>query len=409
MHICMALPDAYPPDVRVHKEARALLDAGHGITLLCGGRSGPRREVIDGVDVIRVYRGGTLPEVRRTASAVSNLVRSVYPNWRRELADVLRDTDADALHVHDLPLLKTALNVAGDHDVPVVADLHENYPEAVRQWRRPVDGRTLLENPRQLAHRLCRPIHRLERLERQCVQGVDRLVTVVEEAERHYVEDCGVPPERTRIVSNVVDLGRFDPSGVEPVEHDEEDFRLTYVGGFAPHRGLETAIEAMQPLAERVRQARLVLVGSGDDAYEQRLRTLAADRDVDDDVTFTGWVDYDAVPAQIAASDVCLVPHDVNPHTNTTVPHKLFQYMAMGKPVLVTDAVPLERIVSGTESGRVVPGGDARAMAEAAAELAENPERADQLGSNGRAAVRSRYNWQREREVLLRMYASIEP
>lgn len=427
MHVCMVLPDPYPPDVRVAKEARALLAAGHEVSLLCRGEPDrPARERVDGVDVVRLGESAPRERVARLGSAACNLASGVHPRWAVALRRLLDEHDADAVHVHDLPLVRTALWATPER-VPVVADLHENYPEAVRQWRRPhLDG----DDDADLGVRvddLFMPASRWKRIERSVLPRADRVLTVCEEAARHYHHDCRVLPARTRIVGNTVDLDEFD-AGADPIEEyaDSDEFLVSYVGGFGPHRGLETAVEAVAAV-DGARGAdgadasdapnapddpdgpdvRLLLVGSGADRHREQLEALIADRGVEDRVTFTGWVDFEDVPRYAAASDVCLVPHASTPHTDTTVPHKLFQYMAVGKPVLVTDVPPLKRIVEETDSGVVVPADDGEAMGEAIAELAADPDGAARLGSNGREAVEAEYNWRVDANRLVETYESL--
>ena len=414
MHVGMLLDKPFPPDVRIQKEADALLSAGHTVDLLCETDSNgdePPRETVDGIAVFRHEQ----PADARTRwpETLRSLATHVHPRWARLLRDHVETRGVDVLHVHDLPLVATALAVRAETGVPVVADLHENYPEAVRQWRRMDDFEDLL-TPARLAERVGLPVRRLKWLERHCVRRADHVLTVVEEGRDHYVYDCRGPPDTISVVSNTVDLSTFDPEAVERPLRDApaSAFVVGYVGKYAPHRGLETVVRALPALdgdASRAsgdgRSTRLRVVGApGTPTYGARFDALCAETGVTDRVTFTGWVDFADVPAQMAGCDACVVPHASTPHTETTVPHKLFQYMAMGKPVVVTDVAPLARIVRETESGLVVPAGDSQAMAEALARLRDDPALCAELGRNGRAAVEETYNWDRDAERLLDVY-----
>jgi glycosyltransferase involved in cell wall biosynthesis len=414
MHVGMLLDKPYPPDVRVRKEADALLSAGHTVDLLCetdGTGDEPRRETVDGIAVFRHEQ----PTDARTRwpETLRALATHVHPRWARRLRDHVETRGVDVLHVHDLPLVATALAVREETGVPVVADLHENYPEAVRQWRRMDDLGDLL-TPARLAERVCLPIRRLRWLERHCVRRADHVVTVVAEGRDHYVYDCRGPPDSISVVSNTVDLSTFDPGAVERPIRDApaSAFVVGYVGKYAPHRGLETVVRALPALGgdgshapDDGRSTRLRVVGApGTPTYGEQFDALCAELGVTDRVTFTGWVDFADVPAQMAGCDVCVVPHAATPHTETTVPHKLFQYMAMGKPVVVTDVAPLARIVGETDSGLVVPAGDSAAMADAVARLRDDPALCAELGRNGRTAVEETYNWDRDARRLVAVY-----
>ncbi|MDZ7746922.1 MAG: glycosyltransferase family 4 protein [Halobacteriales archaeon] len=394
MRVGMLLRETYPEDIRVRKEAAALRAAGHEVYLLCLAGEGTEPAAVDGVAIERIdWDGYGVPT--RAVNRASYLFGSFDGIWFRRARRFAAVHDIDVLHVHDLPLVRTGLWVARSlGDVRVIADLHENYPEAMTQYR---SERSLFER---VQGRLLRPISRIERAEREAVQKSDALVTVVEEARDHYIADCDGDPDRVHVVSNTVDLDRIDAMAQTPVPEDvPEGFVVSYVGAFGPHRGLETLIRALPDAPEEVS---LLLVGAGSSESDRRLRQLAKTEGVADRVTFTGWVDFEDVPRYIAASDLATVPHRETGHTATTVPHKLFQYMALETPVLVTDVGPLGSIVRETESGVVVPPENPTATAETIAGLVG--ENLTTYGENGRRAVEEQYNWARDAERLRRVY-----
>ncbi|WP_435102066.1 glycosyltransferase family 4 protein [Halarchaeum sp. P4] len=421
MRVCMLLWKEFPSDVRVEKEARALRAGGHDVRLLCRAEPDrPRRETVEGIDVVRVPHD---PDPRtRYPKTLRHLLTNVHPTWAAALRETVTDWDPDALHIHDLPMVHTGVRVGRERDVPVVADLHENYPEAVRQWRRMDTTRDVLTSLPRLGEYALQPIRRWKRIERRAVHGVDAVLTPAVEGREHYVADCRAPPGRVHVVGNTVDRSAFDARGYrETVARGEtpeplvvngldpgEEFLVTYTGKWAPHRGLEAVVDAFPALLEEVPEARLVLVGApGTERYGERFRERIERRGIADAVTVTGWVDFEDVPAFAAASDVCLVPHADTPHTATTLPHKLFQYMAMGVPVLASDVPPLQRIVGGANAGEVVAAGDAADTADALLRLADDPERAARLGANGRDAVDAVHNWSRDAERLRSVYAGL--
>ena len=420
MKICMLLRKQFPDDIRVEKEARALQRGGHEITLLCRGHPDePARETIDSIDVIRadVHE---LSALRRRPATLRYLATNVHPRWETLLRYVVRTRGIDAIHVHDLPMVGTALAVGEDYGLPVVADFHENYPEAIRQWRRMDDREDVLTSPNLLAEYLFRPISRWKSIERDCVLRSAHVLATTEEARSHYLWDCDGAPSKVSIVSNTVDLDTFDadadPMPVAEInaraaegtwhsaELDEGDFVLAYVGKYAPHRGLEAVVRALPGIAEEVPNAKLLIVGApGTERYGGAFDDLVGECGVEGRVVNTGWVDFDDVPSYMAAGDVCLVPHAKNPHTDTTVPHKLFQYMALSKPVITSNADPLARMMDETDAGLVATAGDPGAFAEAAVSLAD-PDRREELGANGRRAVEERYNWAIDAERLRTIY-----
>ncbi|WP_435360926.1 glycosyltransferase family 4 protein [Haloarchaeobius sp. DFWS5] len=405
----MVLRKPFPRDVRVEKEARALLAAGHEVTLLCrGGDDRPARETLDGIEVCRVSESD-LASLQRQRLSLGFLVTTRHRFWADALRSIHAQKAIDAIHVHDLPLVPTGISVGDEIGAQVVADLHENYPEAIRQWRRMHAREDVLSNVGLLSKYAALPIRRWKRIERRAVRRADHVLAVCEEGRRHYLDDCAAADDRVSVVGNTVDLDRdwFD-ADAEPVAGYEGEFVVSYVGKYAPHRGLEAVVEGFAKVMEEAPNARLLMVGApGNDRYGERFDAHCERHGVMDATTFTGWVDFEDVPNYMAASDVCLVPHADTPHTNTTLPHKLFQYMALGKPVLVSDVPPLQRVVGGTESGLVAEAGNPDAMAEAMTRLAEDADLRTRLGENGQAAVTKRFNWDRDAEELVSVYDSL--
>lgn len=392
----MLLDKFFPPDIRVEKEARTLLGAGHELFLFCPGRNGaPNDEQVEGIRVIRKK----LPQVfsKRVWIYFGLQVFSVHPFWKNALEATVEKYKIEAIHIHDLPLVRTGLYVARSFRIPLIADLHENYPEAIKTWA--TTWKT----------RLIQPIitKRWQQIEKHSVRQADRVITVVDEAREHYVRDCQISPEKTTVVMNTEDLDYFCSLPIETaiVEKYEPYFTISYIGGFGQDRGLEISISAMPRILQDVPHARLVLVGSG--ANEAQLRKMASKQKVAKEVEFTGQQPFNLVPSYIVASKICLIPHIASEHTNTTIPHKIFQCMAMRRPVVVSSAKPLERIVKEAGAGLVYPSADPAALAEAVITMYRDGTLAARLGEAGRKAVEEKYNWEIEGDKLLAVYRDL--
>ena len=411
MQTCMVLRKQFPPDVRVEKEARALQKAGHEVILLCradlDNPTRPEFEQVEGI-TLRRLQPKSVPE--RWSDTLRYLATYVHPRWKRAIEKVV-DDGADVVHVHDLDLVLTADRAVADRSVPVIADLHENYPEAVRQWRQMYRLTDILSSPILLSERLALSTNRLKRLERRCVKRADHVLTVIKEGRNHYLRDCGALPDNVSVVSNTVDLDSFIVDGSSdpiPQPWGDDAFVLSYVGAYGPHRGLESVIRALPSITEHIPNVHLLVAGApGIPQYKNQLRDAAEQHGVTHRLTLTGWVDSDQFADYMTTSDICLLPHVSTPHTETTVPHKLFQYMAVGQPILTTDVMPLRRIIDDTEAGIVAGANQPEDIARAVCDLYDNPELAEALGQNGRYAVENQYNWSRDAARLQDIYASV--
>lgn len=395
MHIGMLLDKPFPPDPRVANEARSLVGAGHRVSLFCLDLGGaPARETIDGVAIVRY------PMRRAFWKKASALILTVplYRRWfRARLPGFIREHGIDALHVHDLPLVGEGLRAARAAGIPLVADLHENYPAAVRlyAWANRVPARWLVD-PRAW-----------DAYEQRVLPHADRIVVVIEEARRRLLDlGIGLDADRITVVENTVAVEEFEgfPRDAALTERLERDFAVTYLGTFDRHRGLEAAIDAVARVRDAMPEVRLVLVGTG--STEGELRQRARARGVADRVDFEGWQPFARFPSYVRGSQVCLIPHLKSAHTDTTIPHKLFHCMLLERPVLATDCSPIARIVRETGAGRIYPSGDAAALAEALLEL-RDADRRHAMGAAGRRAVLARYRWDITAERLIALYAGL--
>ena len=72
---------------------------------------------------------------------------------------------------------------------------------------------------------------------------------------------------------------------------------------------------------------------------------MVSDRGIDDYVLWVGWIRHEEMNALISESKVGIIPHYTSDHVNTTIPNKIFDYMAHGLPVISSDAIPMKRIL----------------------------------------------------------------
>lgn len=397
-NIGMILDSRFPPDIRVEKEARSLIAAGYNVFLLAlGEKSEKEKETINKINIRRVR----LTRFGRNANILILYLTFRDRLWSKAIRRFVDDFDIKVLHVHDILLLRTAIQSIKDKNMPIVADLHENYPAALQLY----GGRR--KGMRQRFIRLLTSLNRWIAYEKRCLEQVDKIIVVIEEAKERIME-YGIPEDKIVVVSNTVDVEYFSKMETKAVNKYEDEFVISYIGGLSSHRGIESLIKAMKYLKGNLRgEIKLLLVGRGSQDYEDKLKQLAIDCGVEDVVEFVGWLSFEKISGYIKVSDVCLVPHNKSPHTDATIPHKLFQYMSMGKPVIVSNCMPLKRIVEETKSGLVFESENEQDLTEKVTELHKNEKLRRQLGENGRRAVLKEYNWEKTSKDLVRFYKQL--
>jgi glycosyltransferase involved in cell wall biosynthesis len=383
-----------PPNIRVQNEALTLAAEGHEVHFLIEARRGePLEETIGEVRLLRGVKTGRLRDIwhRYTFNFTYR-----DPAWARAIDRFARGRGIDVLHVNDLPLVGEAVSAGRRLGLPVVADLHENYPAGLQVWYTNALKKATIYN-----------YGRWARYERTILRRVDAVIVVIEEARDRLVK-LGVPPEKICVVPNTVSAqtGAI-PVDARVLERYRGLFVISYIGNFAPHRGLDTVVRALPLARERVPGLRLVLVGDRNEGYRRRLERLSRALHCEDLVEMTGWKSQDDVWSYIEASAVCLVPHARNPHTDTTIPNKIFQYMMRERPVIVSDCPPLERIVRDTGGGLVFRWDDPVGLARCVAELHGDALKRREMGIAGRRAVLERYTWEKTSRPLVELYRKL--
>lgn len=280
-----------------------------------------------------------------------------------------------------------------------MADLHENYPAAIKSYVEDNSLKSIIR--RYTVDRYLRWVD----YEKRILKQVDAVIGVVDEAKERIVRDCGIEPFKVHIVSNTESSSDFGNMPVDKsiVEKHKDDFLISYIGGVDCHRGLDTVIKAMPKIVDKIPKAVLLIAGGKDDTYERELKKLAAVYGVTANIVFLGRIPFSQVPSYIAASKMGIIPQVASEHGNYTVPHKLFQYMTLGKPVIVSDCRPLKRIVEEYNCGLVFHACDSVSLAT----CVDRMDDVNKLGQNALKAVNEKYSWEQDELRLLEMYENI--
>ncbi len=381
--------------------------AGHEVHLLCQlAKAGQEAsEQVAGVHVHRVQVPGRLSSIRQKARYY---LKGVDDNWLRAIHSFTKEQDIDVLHVHDLTHALTAEAAGKALGVPVVFDMHGDGPAAVEIHRaaNPVPFSPLIALKRALlASVLGNDVTWLRRMEKRALERADHVIVVVDESKERLVE-LGTSEDKVTVVMNCEDADYFEGIPLDAGVANTYTGRsvVSYIGGMEAVRGLDILIECFPRVAEHLPNATLLLVGDG--YMRARLEAQAKGLGLGDRAVFTGWLDFSLVPTYISVSQVCVVPHTDNALTDTTIPHKLFQCMLMGKPVVALPVRPIKPILEETGAGIVARDESPEALAAAILQAAE-PEAARRLGENGERAATGNYSWANEGEKLVKVYEGL--
>jgi glycosyltransferase involved in cell wall biosynthesis len=243
-------------------------------------------------------------------------------------------------------------------------------------------------------------MHRLLELQERLSIGISTRTLTVNVAMRDRLLRLGDAPEKVAVIINSPSLVRFDPT-VHPVRPFRADgsLRLVYAGGLTPTYEVDVAIRAVARLAgERPDlDPRLAIYGRGD--TEPALRALADELGVTERITFGGRIPIDAVPAAVAAADIGVAPTRRDPFTDLSLSTKVYEYAAMGKPV-VASRLPMVEATFPPGTVSAYEPGDPVAMADAIARIADDPLAREATVARTAILVRDAA-WEREAERYL--------
>jgi glycosyltransferase involved in cell wall biosynthesis len=227
-------------------------------------------------------------------------------------------------------------------------------------------------------------------IEAEVFRSADALAVVSDELV-DYVVAHGAAPGRVHVIRNAVDTTLFNPHAPPTClpSIPANAFVVGFSGSLKIWHGLDTLMPAFRSLRERLPQAHLLLVGEG--PRKTWVEGYAEGAGLTDAITLTGWVPHHDLPGLIARMDVATAPYPaVEGHYFS--PLKLYEYLAVGRPVVASLIGQTASVLDGTGAALLVPPGDAPALADALLRVAHDPGLATRLGRQ--AAVEGRrHDW----------------
>jgi glycosyltransferase involved in cell wall biosynthesis/peptidoglycan/xylan/chitin deacetylase (PgdA/CDA1 family) len=229
----------------------------------------------------------------------------------------------------------------------------------------------------------------VRRLQRAAYLAAHQLVANSHAAARQLESD-GVPEEKIRVVANGIDTDRFPER-----RYSERPKRIAMVACLREGKRVDILIDAAPRVLAQHPDAEFLIVGDG--PCREQLASLAQATRVADRFQFLGH--RDDVPALLADADLFVLPSE-----SEAFPNAIIEAMAAGLPVVATSVGGIPELVNEGVTGRLVPPGNAYAIADALIELLDAPERAASFGRAGRRTVEQAYSFDRMVEQFETLY-----
>ena len=372
----------YPADPRPRRAAEAMVQAGMHVDLVClqEDRHESKSELVNGVNVLRLpirkKREGKLSYVVQYLQflVACSIILAYRTLWRRY----------DVVHVHNMPdfLVFSAL-VPKLFGSKVLLDLHDPMPELIRCiYNLPPDD---------LLVRL------LTRLERWSI-AVAGMVLTPNIAFRDLFVVRGCPANKLKIVMNSPQAEVFDSekfsSAANSRNAEDITFKLIYHGLLAERHGLDIALNAVAKLRRSIPGLEFHIYGSRT-AYMDQMSHLIGKLGLGEIVHYHGRKSQFEIAQALASADLGIIPNRRSPFTELNMPTRIFENLAMGKPVIVPNTKGIRDYFNENQIIFFEPA-DVGSLAQAIKWVYEHPKDAHRMVENG-AKVLQAHTWDKER------------
>ncbi|MCL5886911.1 MAG: glycosyltransferase family 4 protein [Actinobacteria bacterium] len=377
---------------------RRFVERGHDVTVVCGsygagctGLSGPfikgRREgMVKGMRIIEfdLMYSNKLSFVDRTIMFLKYAFRATGVALKLKMDCVLVTTP---------PLTGALPGMAARFlkGTPFVLEVYDLWPDYPKQMG-------VIKNPVVLTL--------ISWLEWMSYHRAHRLVAIAPGIE-DGIARRGIPRDRITMIHNGCDFGLFEyhpektplPFAIEGVS--DSDFIALYTGTHGIANGVDAILDAAAEVKRRGRgDIKFVFAGEGMRKAQLQERARAEDLPV----FFLDAMPKVQLVKLLTAADVGLVVlSDFPLFYNSAAPTKFTDYIAAGLPVMMNYPGWLGEKIESTDSGLVVPPGDAVAFANGLVALADDPARARAMGANARALAESDF----DRDTLTERFATL--
>ena len=392
MRIGMILDAPYPTDPRVTHEAEALIAAGHEVFLFSFSyaKEFVVNELILGIQVRRYFCSKLLYKL----SALAYTIPCYKISVGKKIRHFIQNNAIEALHIHDLQVASAAFYANQSFSLPIVLDLHENRPEIMKHYRhvQRFPGKFLIS------------INRWKKAEERYVCSASTVVVVTPFAKKELVNRTGINAERVVVMPNTVREAFYREYPIDKgiVNHYQSKFVLLYLGNTSERRGLMTVLDAIPNLLEYIPNLKLVIVGSSsfDDTLQERIKALKISEFVDTH----GWQPEQLFPSYILAANIGISPLHANLHHHTTYANKVFQYMSMGLPILVSNVEAQQFLIDTYASGLSHDPENIEDFCKKVIQLYNNKGLQETMATNGKNAILRDLSAQKATQELVLYY-----
>lgn len=389
-HIAMVTFSPYPDDPRPRRAIDAFLKEGATVDLVCVGENGsPKREVLDRLEVtrlpIRNRRGGKLVYAYQYSAFIflSSAILALRAMRRRY----------DLVYVNNMPdILVVSGLIPKMLGAKVILDLHDPMPELMM---------TIFQSDKSaLGVRL------ITRLEKWSMARADLVLTVNLACKKIFgARSCR--PEKIGVIMNAPDSDIF---AFRPVSSDrakaerDKPFVIMYHGSLVERNGLDLAVDALSKVRNSIPSAELRIYGKST-PFLERVLARAKEMNLDGSVRYLGHRQLEALVPEILESDLGVIPNHRNAFTEINTPTRIFEYLALGKPVVAPRTPGIQEYFADS-SLFYFESGDSEDLARSIGNVYNDRSAAIATAERGQEVFLA-HTWQEEKQTLINLVSQL--
>ena len=366
--VCHLSSVHYAMDTRIFYKMCQALKENYEVALIANH---PKEEFVNGVKIVPFQ-----PFKKRNIR--------VLLSWLLMFFKAIKQR-ASIYHFHDPELIPCGI-LLSMFGKKVIYDVHENIAEDIfdKPWIR----------NQKMAYRI------FNFFEKRAVKRFHLIL-----AEKSYQKRYELLNANFSVVLNYCDIEFFK-------KFEKKDFKqqlnLFYIGIVLENRGILEIIESVKQLKEKGMHVNFHVVGELYSDLSAKIKHLDYYDDIKGQLHFYGRKRLEEGYALAEKMDIgmCIIWPMKN--SMESYPTKLFEYMAVGLPI-ITSSFPLyKEVVEGNGCGLCVSPRDSKKITEAIETIHRDVLKTEQMSENGKLAVKKHYDWESQKRVLVRVYKDIE-
>lgn len=280
-------------------------------------------------------------KIKRVGFNKKSITSSPYPFnplWKKEIASAIEMLKPSLVIVREIMLAEVSAKIAHKNNIKCIIDMAENYPAAMRAWKKYNDSFS-----RKFA---VQTLKLPDIVERRAVKQADNIITVCEEQNERLANEYNFNIISTIAIYNTPSVSFAS----NKVSNKNEIPIFGHHGYLSADKNLDKFIIGFAKATEK-KGAKYQLHLHGDGESRQDLEKLVQSLNMQDSIKFFGSYQFSQLDSIIESYDFGIVPYTPNGFNNYTIHNKFFDFIAKGKPILASETLPFKRIFNENNIG----------------------------------------------------------